>query len=162
MDLKSAALEAQATPARRSQRNSGTTTHSTPKQKVNSTPPQDFVGFFASLNVNMPLVATIAQEMLSFYVLCDRLKEDFNPSPGQVAANTRNAQTLGHGSRNSSMTPGDGSGDDQPKGGFEVSSFFLTQLLSRMRAQREADIAQGSGGRATAVNKVLERAQAAG
>ena len=43
-----------------------------------SIPSQDFVGFFAALNVNMRVIATIAQEMISFYALADRLKDDPN------------------------------------------------------------------------------------
>lgn len=42
-------------------------------------PPQDFIVFFAGLNVNMRLVTTIAQEMTTFYALCKRYKEDFKP-----------------------------------------------------------------------------------
>ena len=60
------------------------------------------------------------------------------------------------------MTPGDGSVDEHSKANLEVSSHFLVQLLTRMRAQRDVDAAQNTTGRHTAVNKVLERAQAAG
>lgn len=54
--------------------------------------------------------------------------------------------------------------DDVPKAGMEVNSLFLVNLLSKMRTQREVDTAQGGMGigRPTAINKVLERAQAAG
>ena len=118
----------------------------------------------------MPLVATIAQEMLSFYALCDRLKEDFNPTV-HTSAGGRHTHNHGHsssshgGSRHGSMTPMEGSTtDDVPKAGMEVNSLFLVNLLSKMRTQREVDTAQGGMGigRPTAINKVLERAQAAG
>ena len=155
-----------------------------------STPAQDFVGFFAALNVNMRLIATIAQEMISFYALCDRLKEDFNPNPnnaqtqahpsGQLSRTQSQGQQRGRssrsgsgsrsGSRTSSLTHGDGAstgGGDEPQvGSFEVKSVFLTQLLTRMRTMREADLTQQSTGRPSnagvAVNKMLERTQAAG
>lgn len=142
-------------------------------------PLQDFVGFFAGLNVNMPLIATIAQEMISFYSLCDRLKEEGNAAPpptraqwqtqGQWSRVQAQASSSHSGSRNSSSTPGGSEpGEDPLKGtgvgsGLEVNSTFLIQLMLRMRAQREGDLAHPASGRpGVAVNKMLERAQAAG
>ncbi|EJD05692.1 cyclin-like protein [Fomitiporia mediterranea MF3/22] len=124
-------------------------------------PPQDFVGFFASLNVNLRVVATIAQEMISFYALCDRLKEDFNPISSSTQKTGSNSAS---GSRNSRKSAGRISVDDASRSatGYDVDSNFLVQLLNRMRAMKESDVAHPASGRPTAVNRLLERTQGAG
>ena len=135
------------------------------RTKSSMMPAQDFVGFFSNLNVNLRLVASISQDMLSFYALCDRLKEDFNPS--------LNAQTQGHIhgqslpsplarmqnshfvhqnlSRSSSSATGDlsippeeciKSQTFEP----EITSALLVQLLSKMQTMREQDLAHPSSG----------------
>ncbi|KAH8117199.1 cyclin-like protein [Phellopilus nigrolimitatus] len=143
-------------------------------------PPQDFVGFFANLNVNMRLVAAIAQEMISFYALCDRLKEDFNPigsathghaqasSAGQLPWTRSQPQTQALGAGGRSITPADAISEDVSRtatgsaSNLDVDSMFLVQLLNRMRALKEADVAHPASGRPVAVNRMLERTQAAG
>ncbi|KAI5124300.1 hypothetical protein M0805_008908 [Coniferiporia weirii] len=137
-------------------------------------PLQDFVGFFANLNVNMRLVAVIAQEMISFYALCDRLKEDFNPIS---ATNQSHLQTHGTGmsswTRSHSHIQAGGAGnrggivtggEDTSKAAskFDVDSMFLVQLLNKMRAMKEADVAHPASGQPVAVNRLLERTQGAG
>ena len=97
-------------------------------------PPQDFVGFFANLNVNMRLVASVAQEIVSFYALCDRLKEDFNPS---------SAQSSSIWTRSSQMPPQSSQGDNGEGASgsdarADVDSNSLVRLLAHMRATREA------------------------
>ncbi|TDL17693.1 hypothetical protein BD410DRAFT_816457 [Rickenella mellea] len=180
---------------------------SVPQRNKTPGPPQDFVGFFAGLNVNMPLIASMAQEMLAFYVLCDRLKDDVtsNGAPkagqgvsatasqgrarGQATRGQTQAQTQTPGqvqtqsatpgaARSTTATPGSssecaggmpeelsrpvgiGTGGDADN--FEVTSTFLMAMLTKMRVMREADIAHPASGRPVAVNKMLERAQAAG
>lgn len=63
----------------------------------------------------------------------------------------------------SSATPGGGGqeslGGAEQEGGAEVNSAFLIRLLATMQANREAHLTSGNP---TAVNKMLERAQAAG
>lgn len=62
------------TPApRRSSRQAVNASSDTPKK------PQDPIAFLAELNVSLPLVATIAQEIISLYSLWDRYKEDVTP-----------------------------------------------------------------------------------
>ncbi|KLO17490.1 cyclin-like protein [Schizopora paradoxa] len=170
---------------RRSSRQASSAVGDTSQKGTRVTPlAQDFVGFFASLNVNMRLITTIAQDMIAFYALCDRFKEDFNPNPssnqnthshtntGQTAAarlarthSQTQARSLsssgsGSGSRTSSATPGgmESAGGVEQEGA-EVNSAFLIRLLATMQANREAHLTSGN---AMAVNKMLERAQAAG
>ncbi|KZT63994.1 C/H/G cyclin [Daedalea quercina L-15889] len=104
--------------------------------------PQDIVGFLAGLNVNMALIATITQEIVSLYALWDRYSEDATTDSARASLK-RSAS----GSRPEIITPG-----------------LLIQLLWRMREARSADLsgAHSTPGRPVAVNKMLERAQAAG
>ncbi|KAI0071493.1 cyclin-like protein [Panus rudis PR-1116 ss-1] len=63
-----------------SRRSSRPTNSSLKKQ-----PQQDIIAFLAGLNVNMSLIATIAQEIISLYTLWDRYKEDGNENSGRTA-----------------------------------------------------------------------------
>ncbi|KAJ7476973.1 cyclin-like protein [Mycena galericulata] len=99
-------------------------------------PAQDPLAFLAELNVSLPLVATIAQEIIAMYTLWERYKEDVS---GADAA-----------------TP-DSRGDDDV-----VTPALLTVVLMKMREARLQDIAHPAGGRPAPVNKMLERTQAAG
>ncbi|KAJ7983089.1 cyclin-like protein [Mycena polygramma] len=103
-------------------------------------PAQDPLAFLAELNVSLPLVATIAQEILTMYTLWDRYKEDGSAAdPGSPAKGT--------------ATP-DSRGEDVAV----VTPALLTAVLLKMREARFHDMAQPS----RAVNKMLERTQAAG
>ncbi|KAJ6579550.1 cyclin-like protein [Mycena vulgaris] len=103
-------------------------------------PAQDPLAFLAALNVSLPLVATLAQEVLGMYALWDRYKED--------AAAGADAGSPAKG------TP-DSRGDDE--GGGVVTPALLTVVLMKMREARLQEVA-----RPGAVNKMLERTQAAG
>ncbi len=151
----------------------------------------------------MRLITSIAQEMIAFYALCDRFKEDFNPGPnnqpaqshshgGQTIAAARFARTQSQTQTQSLASTGSrsGSGDWQyasdsertqwrgvgvtpsglsgvglesahggEQGSFEVNSAFLIRLLVTMQANREVHLTSVNP---MAVNKMLERAQAAG
>lgn len=137
---------------------------------------QDIVGFFAELNVSMPLIATIAQEIISLYALWDRYKEDGdsadsakNSSAGPSSMSpftpgTGSKRTISGSSRSGSQsnlgTPAEGRDDaDESEVVNVVTPAFLTQLLARMKEDHSADVAQT---RPVAVNKMLERTQAAG
>ncbi|KAJ7499689.1 cyclin-like protein [Mycena latifolia] len=103
-------------------------------------PAQDPIAFLAALNVSLPLIATIAQEIIAMYALWDRYKEDAAcADPGG--------------------TP-DSRGDDDAGG--VVTPAFLTAMLMKMRETRLQEVAHPASGRPTAVNKMLERTQAAG
>ena len=64
------------------------------------------------------------------------------------------------GSLASATTPGEG--NDDGLRGNEVDNALLVQLVNKMRTMRELDIAHPASGRPVAVNRILERTQAAG
>jgi cyclin C len=133
------AQTASSTPTPTPRRSSRTNTSSV-HRKLAAAPQQqqDFVGFMAGLRVSLPTVAMIAQEILSLYTLWERYS-DAAPESG-----------LGQ------SAVGDTAGDDV------VTPAFLTQLLLRMREARLADLAHPASAQPMAVNKRLERTQAAG
>lgn len=139
----------------------------------NKKPNQDIIGFFAELNVSMPLIATIAQEIIALYALWDRYKEDGSTESAKSSFSTQAASpyaTPGAGSKatfSGTNRSGSSNGgtpievrDDTEEN--VVTPAFLTQLLVRMRENRLADVAHPASGRPAVVNKMLERAQAAG
>jgi len=121
----------------------------------------------------MPLIATIAQEIISLYALWDRYIEDGNtesaknsfsaPAGSPYTPGTGSKRAVSGTSRSGSIN--DGSNDGTPievrEEGEEnvVTPAFLTQLLVKMRENRLADIAHPASGRPVAVNKMLERTQ---
>ena len=131
------AVQAQAAPVPPPRRSSRTTSGSAHRKSAPAQQ-QDFVGFMAGLNVSLPTIAMIAQEILSLYTLWGRYS-DTPPESGLGASGA-----------------GECNGDDV------VTPAFLTQLLLRMRETRLADLAHPASGQPVAVNKRLERTQAAG
>ncbi|KAG5645287.1 hypothetical protein DXG03_006589 [Asterophora parasitica] len=127
---------------------------------------QDPIGFFAGLNVSLPLIATVAQEILSLYALWERYKEGppdaaragQSPASGSVSPAKRSA------TGSSAGTPMDA--EDNADGWAEEEEFvtpkFLSGLLTRMREGRLGDMSHPASGRPVAINKMLERTQAAG
>lgn len=105
---------------------------------------EEFTLFLAGLNVSMPLIASIMQEIVSMYYLWGRISEgraEWGPqSPLQRKGK-------------SNLT----SKQDEP-----VTPNALTRLVLEMREKKEADVAHPPSAKPTAINKVLERAQAAG
>ncbi|KIK42115.1 hypothetical protein CY34DRAFT_84145 [Suillus luteus UH-Slu-Lm8-n1] len=140
---------------RRSSRQSSSTSLSHGKK-----PSQDFVAFFAELNVSMPLVATIAQEIISLYTLWERYLEDSDLVDSARNAFYGHAQTQPGASHSGVSTPVESLDDAQRPHG--ATPTFLLQVLTRMRENRLSDMAHASSGRPVAVNKMLERTQAAG
>ena len=139
----------------------------------------------ADLNVNMEIIASIAQEIISLYTLWERHKDDGTETTARkVFANNQTHSLAGH-KRNSSGalrgnnslnggtsssrtgTPGD-EGLHQPphRTAHEqpavITPTFMAQLLLRMRENRMNDIAHPPSGRPIVYDKRLERAQAAG
>lgn len=135
-------------------RRSSRSTPSNPKK-----PTQDIVGFIAGLNVNIEVVASIAQEIISLYTLWDRYKDDGHDSiartsfPRDTLRGTKRAAGGGT-STSRSGTPGE---DSQTP--LVVTPSYLVQLLVRMREARLADIAHPPNGRPMAFDKRLERTQ---
>jgi len=160
-------------PRRRSSRQaSNATAPSSINQKKSN---QDIIGFFARLNVSMPLIATIAQEIISLYALWDRYKEDGNTESAKnsLSAQATSPYTPGTGSKKTlSGTSRSGSLNSGSNGGTPadarddaeenvVTPTFLVQLLVKMRENRLADIPHPGSGKPVAINKMLERTQAA-
>jgi cyclin-C len=145
--------------------------------------PQDPISFLAELNVSLPLIATVSQEIISLYTLWDRYKEDDAPktsreqgqSPftGSASGSTSPTKRSVAGSRSASVNAGtsnagtpmnvaeDSAGPGWSEGSY-VTPAMLSVLLQRMREARLADISHPATGRPVAINKMLERTQAAG
>jgi len=104
---------------------------------------QDPIDFLAGLNVSMPLVSTIVQEIISLYNVWDRYKEDLGPENNNKPTSRKTHKAfIGN--------------DGNVK---EVTAGYLSDLLKKMREKRTGE---GSAARPVAVNKMLERTQAAG
>lgn len=138
----------------------------------------------AGLNISMSLIATIAQEIIALYTLWERYKDDAIAESGRSGAGFGSGSTSNSsGARGVSMASagtkrsgsrlgsGDGSVEGTPlftgREGLEgassvVTPTILTRLLFKMREAKMADSAHPASGRPVAVNKMLERTQAAG
>ncbi|KAJ8506883.1 hypothetical protein ONZ45_g10650 [Pleurotus djamor] len=123
--------------------------------------PTDAIDFLAGLNVSLPLIATIIQDIISLYTLWERYKGEGAPPPERISPfNTLN---LGiKRSQSHAGTPADGR-EGSIGSDTVVTPAFLSGLLLRMREAKLVDVAHpGNAGRPVAVNKMLERTQAAG
>lgn len=140
----------------------------------------------AGLNVNMEVIASIAQEIISLYTLWERYKEDGSDTTARgsftgdqttsyaglkrTASNVLRANSVLSGGTSSSRagTPGEDVGARRytERSPHErpaiVTPVFLTQLLLKMRETRMGDMAHPPNGRPAVYDKRLERAQAAG
>lgn len=148
--------------------------------------PQDPIAFLSELNVSLPLIATIAQEIISLYTLWNQYKEDVSPDASKLARELTNSpmpsgsspKKSGIISRNESVrastsgagTPGP-DGKDEPmetmndSDGNFITAPFLSSVLQRMREARlmgRAPATPTTTTRSVAVNKRLERTQAVG
>lgn len=103
----------------------------------------------AGLNVSLPLIATIAQEIISLYTLWDRYKDD-KPSAGDSVRSAVSA---------ASPFTGVGAKRTADEMDNTVTPRALTRTFLGMREARMADLAHPSNGRPLAVNKMLERTQ---
>lgn len=149
--------------------------------------PQDPITFLAELNVSLPLIATIAQEIISLYSLWDRYKEDTTPEAPSKSSQVQSPYTgsgsgsplkrstpasrsaslhvssANTGNNSATATPGEVKDDlVDPGWNDDVTPGFLSALLLRMREARLTDMAHPASGRPVAINKMLERTQAAG
>ncbi|KDR74307.1 hypothetical protein GALMADRAFT_227379 [Galerina marginata CBS 339.88] len=152
----------QPAPSRQPRRSSRQANH-TSTQAASPKKPQDVIAFLSELNVSLPLIATIAQEIISLYTLWDLYKEDVSPDAAKLARELTNSPspmkrpTSTRPSASGCATPG---GEDtlEPDGNY-VTPAFLSSVLQRMRESR---LMSPATPRPVAVNKRLERAQAAG
>jgi len=140
----------------------------------------DPITFLTSLNVSMASVATIVQEMISFYQLSSRYMDESGPSSGTVSGPTARSKVIETVSEVTMMdvdgkTPtGTGASGSVEK----VRPKQLVEMVKMMRMgkERESEGSLNSAGpmmspvttssahtvKGRAVNKRLERAQAAG
>ncbi|KAL0948916.1 hypothetical protein HGRIS_009025 [Hohenbuehelia grisea] len=146
--------------------------------------PPDPISFLAELNVSLPLVATIAQEIITLYHLWERYRED---APAETGKRSRDREQQGlspfggggmkrrstsqntsgnGGGPSNAATPADGDGREgsvSDTAGTTITPGFLSGMLLRMREAKLADMSHPASGRPNvAVNKMLERTQAAG
>lgn len=171
------------TPAPQPRRSSRQAHHTAPTESPKK--PQDPIAFLADLNVSLPLIATVSQEIISLYSLWDRYKEDAMPeasrhnrdqaqspfsgstsstSPTKRSAPESRSGSLNAGNSNAG-TPMDTKEDSGESGwseGSYVTPAFLSAILVKMREARLADMSHPASGRPVAINKMLERTQAAG
>lgn len=153
--------QATAAPTRRSSRSTPST-----YKKPHS---QDIIGFLASLNVSMSVIATIAQEIISLYTLWGRYKEDGTEASARTAfqgSHLRSSSVLSSGATSSTagtpMSGEDNRGQSMQVQPTIVTPAFLTQLLLRMREGKMVDMSYPASGRPVPLDRRLERAQAAG
>lgn len=151
--------------------------------------PQDPITFLAELNISLPLIATIAQEIISLYSLWDRYTEDAIPDAPKTSRDQAASPFTGSGSGSGSgivspakrSAPGSQSGslhdtshagspadakdtnsDAGDGDGAPVTPIFLSAMLMKMREARLSDMSHPPTGRPIAINKMLERTQAVG
>ncbi|TFK22813.1 hypothetical protein FA15DRAFT_706047 [Coprinopsis marcescibilis] len=74
------------------------------KSRAESTKNPDPITFLSQLNVSLPLVATIAQEIISLYTLWDRYKEDASPDAPSSSLLSKSSSKAQTASRSSSQT----------------------------------------------------------
>ncbi|KAG5638235.1 hypothetical protein H0H81_001109 [Sphagnurus paluster] len=141
-------------------RRSSRQAHHAPEETKKS---QDPIDFFAGLHVSLPLIATAAQEIISLYALWERYREAGTPQPGVQEAGGSVSPAKRSATGSNAGTPMDGEDAQEGWGEEEyVTPKFLAALLLRMREAKWSDMAHPAGGRPVAINKMLERTQAAG
>ncbi|KAF9457251.1 cyclin-like protein [Collybia nuda] len=178
-----ASMPQQSSAAPQPRRSSRQAHHTAPTDSPKK--PQDPIAFLADLNVSLPLIATVSQEIISLYSLWDRYKEDamseaprhnrdqaqspFSGSTGSTSPAKRSAPESRSGSlhagNSNAGTPMDTREDLGETGwsdGSYVTPAFLSGVLMKMREARLADMSHPASGRPVAINKMLERTQAAG
>ena len=170
-------------PVKQPRRSSRQASHASLAVPVSPKKPQDPIAFLSELNVSLPLIATIAQEIISLYTLWDQYREDVSPDTSKLTRELTNSpmpfgsspKKLGSISRTESIrtstsgagTPG-ADGRDEPAdvadGNF-ITPSFLSSVLQKMREARLMGVAPETPtttARSVAVNKRLERTQAVG
>ncbi|KIM42737.1 hypothetical protein M413DRAFT_444403 [Hebeloma cylindrosporum] len=136
--------------------------------------PQDPIAFLSELNVSLPLIATIAQEIISLYTLWDQYKEDVSPDSSKLAREVTNSPmpsgaTPKKSSRSTDSiravsTPGRDETivDASLLEGNYVTPALLSSVLHRMREAKLVDMSSPPNKASRPVDKRIERTQAAG
>lgn len=144
-------------------RRSGRTGHL--EKEKDKKPPQDIIGFLASLNVSMSVVGAIVQEILSFYTLWDLFVDDKN----QDMSKSGQPSTSSLLPRGAAGVKRDASGNPIPEPIVPaaidlanepphelVTPASILQGFIKMRDARMADLANP---RPPPINKMLEKTQ---
>ncbi|KZS97214.1 C/H/G cyclin [Sistotremastrum niveocremeum HHB9708] len=123
----------------------GRASHGQPKRSTVVRTGDELILFLAGLNVSMPLIASIIHEIIAMYSLWNRMSEgraDWAPQSSMQRKGKSNTSPIKQ--------------DDL------VTPVALTQFVLEMRERKERDVAHPPSAKPTAINKVLERTQAAG
>ncbi|KAF8164749.1 cyclin-like protein [Crassisporium funariophilum] len=174
----------QPAPTRQPRRSSRQANHAPTATAASPKKPQDPIAFLSDLNISLPLVATISQEIVSLYTLWDQYKEDVSPEYSKITrevthspmpsgtsptkrSSTHSRTESIRASTSGSGTPGTESRDEPLEtpavaDGNYITPSFLSSVLLRMREARLMDLTPATTGRVVAINKRLERTQAAG
>lgn len=122
--------------------------------------PQDPISFLAGLNVSLPLIASISQEILSLYTLWDSYKEDSSPDlPKSSREPTESPSPM----KRSLSVQGTPAAEESPEADDgRITTAYLSSVLQQMREAHFMDISPIVPPRPVVVNKRLERTQAAG
>lgn len=113
--------------------------------------PIDIIGWLAALNVNMLLIATIAQEIISLYCLWDRFSDDNTSDTARGS--------LGHARRGKILSTQVKAEEEDYSQLKKVNSQSLIKMWKSMKESRELSIAQSNNANNPGfVNKFLERA----
>lgn len=144
-------------------RRSSRTGHS--EKEKEKKPPQDLIGFLAGLNVSMSAVATVVQEILSFYTLWDLFTDEKNQDTsksGQPSTSSLLPRATAGVKRDSSGNPIQESLPPAPIDSANepphepVTAASILQTFIKMREVRMADLANQ---KPLPVNKMLEKTQ---
>ena len=169
------AIHAQSSNTQPQPQHPPSSTSSNPRRSSRSTPSnpkkpaQDIIGFIAGLSVNLEVVSSIAQEIISLYTLWDRYKEHGHDGSARTAfpadafrgtkrsaSGVRRSGSVVSGGTSTSRSGTPGEDSHTP---HIVTSTYLTQLLVKMREAKLADMAHPPNGRPMAFDKRLERTQ---
>nr|VWP00568.1 N/A [Ganoderma boninense] len=161
LELQEGALQMACHSGSPTRRSSRSASHSQKKQHHQ----QDVISFMAGLNVSMSLVATIAQEIISLHgqvlVRAQGITDEWQQRSSKGQHKVRES-FWGHRRWNSSWWGCPWYTRGRHTRNEIITPTLLVQLLLRMREHRMADLAHPASGRPVAVNKMLERTQAAG
>ena len=135
--------------------------------------PQDPIAFLSELNVSLPLIATIAQEIISLYTLWDQYKEDVSPDSSKLVRELTNSpmpsgatpkkSSRGTDSVRAVSTPGrDEMNVDSLLDGNYVTPALLSSVLHRMREAKLLDVTATRNVTSRPIDKRIERTQAVG
>jgi cyclin-C len=112
---------------------------------------EDPINFLAGMNVSIPLVVSIVQDLIGLYALWSKVKDDQSAESAHASSSGSRKKDKARDLRDAAANAG---------AEEEITTLSLTNLVLRMRERRDQDMSHPASGRPVAINKVLERAQA--